>query len=67
LVIRKKFNILSSKETHQLAQANDEKNRKLREAFGIGEFDQKKIAERKNEEIKEAERRKAELVNKQYT
>ncbi|CAF0852690.1 unnamed protein product [Adineta steineri] len=56
-----------SKETHQLAQANDEKNRKLREAFGIGEFDRKKIAERKTEEIKEMERRKAEIVSKQYT
>ncbi|CAF1014837.1 unnamed protein product [Rotaria sp. Silwood1] len=55
-----------AKETHQLAQANDEKNRKLREAFGIGEFDKKKIAEKKTEEAKEAERRKAELVNKQY-
>ncbi len=55
-----------SKETHQLAQANDEKNRKLREAFGIGEYDQKKIFERKAEEMKEAERRKAEIVNKQY-
>ncbi|CAF3462279.1 unnamed protein product [Rotaria sp. Silwood1] len=54
-----------AKETHQLAQANDEKNRKLREAFGIGEFDKKKIAEKKTEEAKEAERRKAELVNKQ--
>jgi serine/arginine repetitive matrix protein 2 len=56
-----------SKETHQLAQANDEKNRKLREAFGIGEYDKKKNAERKAEEAREAERRKAELVNKQYT
>ncbi len=55
-----------AKETHQLAQANDEKNRRLREAFGIGEFDRKKIAERKLEEAKEAERRKAELANKQY-
>ncbi len=55
-----------SKETHQLAQANDEKNRRLREAFGIGEFDRKKAAERKAEELKEAERRKAELANKNY-
>ncbi len=55
-----------SKETHQLAQANDEKNRRLREAFGIGEFDQKKISERKAEELREAERRKAEIANKQY-
>jgi hypothetical protein len=57
----------SSKETHQLAQANDEKNRKLREAFGIGEYDQKGKAKQKAEEAKEAERRKAEIVNKQYT
>jgi len=56
-----------SKETHQLAQANDEKNRKLREAFGIGEYDQKGAAKQKAEEAKEAERRKAEIVNKQYT
>ena len=55
-----------SKETHQLAQANDEKNRRLREAFGIGEFDRKKAAERKAEEFKEAERRKAELANRNY-
>jgi hypothetical protein len=38
----------------------------LREAFGIGEFDQKKISERKAEELREAERRKAEIANKQY-
>jgi hypothetical protein len=57
----------SAKETHQLAQANDEKNRRLREAFGIGEFNQKDIAKRKNDEIKEVERRKAELANRQYT
>ncbi|CAF2883116.1 unnamed protein product [Rotaria sp. Silwood2] len=56
-----------AKETHQLAQANDEKNRKLREAFGIGEFDKKKIAEQKAEEAKEAERRKIELASKPYT
>jgi hypothetical protein len=49
-----------------LAQANDEKNRKLRQAFGIGEFNQKEIAKRKAEELKEAERRKAELANKPY-
>ncbi|CAF1016774.1 unnamed protein product [Rotaria sordida] len=56
-----------AKETHQLAQANDEKNRRLREAFGIGEFDKKKINEKKAEEVKEAERRKIEVANKQYT
>ena len=55
-----------SKETHQLAQANDEKNRRLREAFGIGEFNQKEALKRKAEEAKEAERRKAELANKNY-
>lgn len=63
----KPIKYFSSKETHQLAQANDEKNRKLREAFGIGEFDKKKAAEKKAEEAKEAERRKAELAKKQYT
>jgi len=56
-----------AKETHQLAQANDEKNRKLREAFGIGEYNQKDIVKRRAEEVKEAERRKAEIANKQYT
>ncbi|CAF3883063.1 unnamed protein product, partial [Rotaria magnacalcarata] len=56
-----------AKETHQLAQANDEKNRKLREAFGIGEYDKKKKAEQKLEEAKEIERRKAELASKLYT
>ena len=56
----------SAKETHQLAQANDEKNRKLREAFGIGEYDKKKIAEQKAEEAREIERRKIELANKKY-
>jgi hypothetical protein len=56
----------SSKETHQLAQANDEKNRKLREAFGIGEYNQKEITKKKLEDAKEVERRKADLVNKQY-
>jgi len=56
-----------AKETHQLAQANDEKNRRLREAFGIGEFDKKKAAQEKAEQTKEAERRKAELANKKYT
>ena len=57
----------SSKETHQLAQANDEKNRRLREAFGIGEFNQKEIAKQKLEAAKEVERRKAEIANRQYT
>ena len=57
----------SSKETHQLAQANDEKNRRLREAFGIGEFNQKEIAKQKLEAIKEAEKRKAELASREYT
>lgn len=57
----------SSKETHQLAQANDEKNRRLREAFGIGEFNQKEIAKQKLEAVKEAEKRKAELANREYT
>jgi serine/arginine repetitive matrix protein 2 len=56
-----------AKETHQLAQANDEKNRKLREAFGIGEYNQKDIVKRRTEEAKEVERRKAEVANKQYT
>jgi len=56
-----------AKETHQLAQANDEKNRKLREAFGIGEYNQKDIAKRKLDDVKEAERRKVELANKEYT
>lgn len=55
-----------SKETHQLAQANDEKNRRLRQAFGLEEFDQKKIAKQKAEEAKEAERRKVELAKKAY-
>lgn len=55
-----------SKETHQLAQANDEKNRRLRQAFGLGEFDQKKIVKQKEEEAKEVERRKAELAKKSY-
>ncbi|CAF0819764.1 unnamed protein product [Adineta ricciae] len=55
-----------SKETHQMAHANDEKNRRLREAFGIVEFDKKKIAEQKIKEAKELERRKVELANKQY-
>lgn len=50
-----------------MAQANDEKNRRLREAFGIGEFDKKKAAQEKAEQTKEAERRKAELANKKYT
>lgn len=50
-----------------MAQANDEKNRKLREAFGIGEYDKKKANERKAEEAKEAERHKAEVAKKQYT
>jgi hypothetical protein len=49
-----------------LAQANDEKNRKLREAFGIGEYNQKEITKKKLEDAKEVERRKADLVNKQY-
>lgn len=57
----------SAKETHQAAQANEEKNRKLREAFGIQEYDQKKQNEQKVKEAKEAERRKAELASKQYT
>lgn len=56
-----------AKETHQIAQANDEKNRKLREAFGLAEYDQKAIAKQKAEEAKAEEQRKAELVRKQYT
>ncbi len=61
------FDDFSSKETHQVAQANDEKNRKLREAFGIGEYDKKLKEKQKAEEAREAERRKAEVVNRQYT
>jgi len=56
-----------AKETHQLAQANDEKNRRLREAFGIGEFNQKDIQKRKAEEAKEIEKQKADLAKRQYT
>ncbi|CAF0732449.1 unnamed protein product [Didymodactylos carnosus] len=56
-----------AKETHQLAQANEEKNRKLRQALGLGEFDPKEAARRKAEEIREVERRKIELAQKQYT
>lgn len=55
-----------AKETHQLAQANDEKNRRLREAFGIGEYDAKKATEQKAEQTKELEKRKVELANKKY-
>ncbi len=35
-----------------MAEINDMKNRKLREAFGIGEFDPKEV-----EKLKEAQRR----------
>lgn len=49
-----------------MAQANDEKNRRLREAFSIGEFNQKKIEKEKAAEAKEVERRKAELAKKTY-
>lgn len=50
-----------------MAQANDERNRRLREAFGIGEFNQKDIKKQKAEEAKEAERKKVELAQRQYT
>ena len=56
-----------AKETHQLAQANDEKNRKLREAFGIGEYNQKDGDKRKKEEVQQEEQRKIELANRKYT
>lgn len=59
--------LFRAKETHQLAQANDEKNRRLREAFGIGEFNQKDIQKRKAEEAKEIEKQKADLAKRQYT
>ena len=57
----------SAKETHQLAQANDEKNRRVREAFGIGEFNKKELEKRKVEDAKELEKKKIELASRQYT
>ncbi|CAF0853166.1 unnamed protein product [Didymodactylos carnosus] len=56
-----------AKETHQLAQANEEKNRKLREALGLGEYNPKEATKKKVDELKEAERRKIELAQRQYT
>lgn len=65
-MILNEWDVFSAKETHQLAQANDEKNRRLREAFGIGEFNRKEIEKQKAEEVKEIERRKVELAKKTY-
>jgi serine/arginine repetitive matrix protein 2 len=51
-----------AKESHQMAEVNEIKNKKLREAFGIGEFDPHEMA-KKREEEKRAEIEKAKSLN----
>lgn len=53
-------------ESHKLAEANDLKNKKLREAFGLGEFDPEVRAKQMQEERKVREAQEAEIRNKRY-
>lgn len=53
-------------ETHKQAEANDMKNRKLREAFGLGEFDPVVRAKQNEEELRAREEREKELRRKKY-
>ena len=52
--------------THKQAEANDLKNRKLREAFGIGEYDPSVQAKNAEEERKLRNEREKELRRKKY-
>ena len=45
-----------------MAEVNEIKNRKLREAFGIGEFDPREITKKREEEKRE-EIEKAKAIN----
>lgn len=55
--------IIRGKESHQLAEANDLKNRRLREAFGLGEYDP---AKQQEIDQKEREAREKEARRKKY-
>lgn len=59
-------NISSGSETHKLAEANDMKNRKLREAFGLGEFDPAIRAKQIEEERRMRAEHEKELRQKKY-
>ena len=53
-------------ESHKIAEANDLKNRKLREAFGLGEFDPTVKAKQVEEEKRMRELRHKEMLSKKY-
>ena len=56
----------SSKETHQVAEANQEKNARLRDAFGLGEFYVDGSAFDPNRKAKEEAAKAAFKAQKEY-
>ena len=58
--------LFSSKETHQVAEANQEKNSKLRDAFGLSEFYVDGSAFDPNRKAKEEAAKAAVAAQKEY-
>ena len=56
----------NASETHKIAEATDLKNRKLREAFGIGEFDSSVKAKQEEEERRMRIEKAKELKTRKY-
>ncbi len=53
-------------ESHKLAEANDMKNKKLREAFGLGEFEPTILAKKYEEERRIRDEQAKQLLEKRY-
>jgi len=56
-----------AKQTHQIAEATAEKNARLKEAFGIGEFYQDGSSFDPNRKAKEEAAKALAMAQKQYT
>ena len=61
-----KIFICRTRESHQLAEVTDIKNKKLREAFGIGEYDPREVAKKREEEKREEIERAKALNQRKY-
>ena len=58
--------IFRAKETHQIAEANQEKNKKLKEAFGISDYYVDGSSFDPNRKAKEAEAKAKAMAQKKY-
>ena len=58
--------IYSAKETHQIAEANQEKNKRLKEAFGISDYYVDGSSFDPNRKAKEEEAKAVAMAQKKY-